>query len=191
MRARMKRWADLRPEERERALERMRARGFTPNPIRLAEASPQILAVGGELKNTFCLVRDGQAFVSQHIGDLKDARTHASFTGEIEAWKKLLRIEPEVFAHDLHPVMPGIVKSTHERRHECGPGQGRGDAAGIGVETEDAEPGPGELHRERQAHVAEAHDRHPAGTGLETVAEGRRRRHARRRRRDDRPFGRT
>jgi hydrogenase maturation protein HypF len=81
-----------------------RSRGFTPNPIRLAEASPQILAVGGELKNTFCLVRDGQAFVSQHIGDLKDARTYANFTGEIEAWKKLLRIEPSVFAHDMHPA---------------------------------------------------------------------------------------
>jgi hydrogenase maturation protein HypF len=80
-----------------------RSRGFVPNPIRFADASPQILAVGGELKNTFCLARDGQAFVSQHIGDLKDARTYESFTGEIASWKNLMRIEPEIVAYDLHP----------------------------------------------------------------------------------------
>ena len=80
-----------------------RSRGYVPNPIRLAVESPQILAVGGELKNTFCLVRDGNAFLSQHIGDLKDYRTYSHFSCEIESWKKLMRIEPTVIAHDLHP----------------------------------------------------------------------------------------
>ena len=81
-----------------------RSRGFVPNPIRLAVASPQILAVGGELKNTFCLVRDGNAFLSQHIGDLKDYKTYSYFSCEIESWKKLMRVEPTVIAHDLHPA---------------------------------------------------------------------------------------
>jgi hydrogenase maturation protein HypF len=80
-----------------------RARGFVPNPIRIAGHSLAVLAVGGELKNTFCLVRDGQAFVSQHIGDLKDYWTHECFTREINAWQKLLRVEPAAVAHDLHP----------------------------------------------------------------------------------------
>lgn len=80
-----------------------RARGFVPNPIRIAEHSPAILATGGELKNTFCLVRDGQAFLSQHIGDLKDYRAHRFFSREIESWQKLLRVTPAVIAHDLHP----------------------------------------------------------------------------------------
>jgi len=82
-----------------------RARGFVPNPIRIAarDDGPHILAVGGELKNTFCLVRDGNAFLSQHIGDLKDYKTYSQFSCEIESWKKLMRIDPDVIAHDLHP----------------------------------------------------------------------------------------
>jgi hydrogenase maturation protein HypF len=80
-----------------------RARGFVPNPIRFAKDSPQILAVGGELKNTFCLARGGNAFLSQHIGDLKDYRTHRAFEAEIVEWQRLMRVEPEVVAHDLHP----------------------------------------------------------------------------------------
>lgn len=83
-----------------------RARGFVPNPIRIAPASgaPHVLAVGGELKNTFCLVRDGQAFLSQHLGDLKDYKTYSHFSSEIESWTTLMRIEPQVIAHDLHPA---------------------------------------------------------------------------------------
>lgn len=80
-----------------------RSRGFVPNPIRLAVVSPQILAVGGELKNTFCLVRGGNAFLSQHIGDLKDYKTYSYFSCEIESWKELMRVQPTVVAHDLHP----------------------------------------------------------------------------------------
>jgi hydrogenase maturation protein HypF len=81
-----------------------RARGFVPNPIEISQDSPHILAVGGELKNTFCLVRDGNAFVSQHIGDLKEYKTHEHFAREIDAWKNLMRVEPTVVVHDLHPA---------------------------------------------------------------------------------------
>ena len=83
-----------------------RARGFVPNPIRIAPASgtPHILAVGGELKSTFCLVRNGQAILSQHIGDLKDYKTYGQFSTEIESWKSLMQVEPQVIAHDLHPA---------------------------------------------------------------------------------------
>ena len=81
-----------------------RARGYVPNPIRIAASgTPHLLAVGGELKNTFCLVRDGNAFLSQHIGDLKDYKTYDYYSCEIESWKQLMRIEPKVIAHDLHP----------------------------------------------------------------------------------------
>jgi len=80
-----------------------RARGFVPNPVRFAAASPHILAVGGELKNTFCLARDGYAFLSQHIGDLKEYRTNEYFAHEIAEWQRLMRVQPEVVACDLHP----------------------------------------------------------------------------------------
>jgi hydrogenase maturation protein HypF len=81
-----------------------RARGFVPNPVRFAATSPHILAVGGELKNTFCLARDGYAFLSQHIGDLKDYKTYDYFAREIAEWQRLMRIEPEIVAYDLHPA---------------------------------------------------------------------------------------
>jgi len=80
-----------------------RARGFVPAGIRFAADSAPILAVGGELKSTFCLARNGWAFLSQHIGDLKEYRTSEYFTHEIVEWQRLLRVVPVAIAHDLHP----------------------------------------------------------------------------------------
>ena len=59
-----------------------RARGFAPAPIRLPkgfEQAPDLLAMGGELKATFCLVKDGEAVLSQHQGDLEDAATYDDY----------------------------------------------------------------------------------------------------------------
>jgi len=80
-----------------------RARGYVPAGIRFAADSAPILAVGGELKSTFCLAREGWAFLSQHIGDLKEYRTSEYFTHEIVEWQRLLRVVPVAIAHDLHP----------------------------------------------------------------------------------------
>jgi hydrogenase maturation protein HypF len=80
-----------------------RARGFAPNAIRFADDCPHILAVGGELKSTFCLARNGFAFLSQHIGDLKELKTVEYFEREIAEWQRLMRVAPVVVAHDLHP----------------------------------------------------------------------------------------
>ena len=63
----------------------------------------QILACGAELKNTFCLARGDSAFVSHHIGDLENLETLKSFTEGIEHYKRLLYLEPEIVAYDLHP----------------------------------------------------------------------------------------
>jgi hydrogenase maturation protein HypF len=81
-----------------------RARGYAPEPIRLpARAALPILAVGPQLKNTFCLVREDQAFVSQHIGDLDDALTLAHYHRTLELYRRLFGVEPGAVAHDLHP----------------------------------------------------------------------------------------
>lgn len=94
-----------------------RARGYVPNPIRVTDQSLHILAVGGELKNTFCLVRDGNAFLSQHIGDLKDFKTYDYLSREIESWQRLMRVQPEVVAHDLHPdYLSTKLGKTHPAR---------------------------------------------------------------------------
>ena len=80
-----------------------RARGYTPQAIALAREGPAVLACGGYLKNTVCFSRGAQAFVSQHIGDLDNAATCAALEETVGRLLELLRVEPQVVAHDLHP----------------------------------------------------------------------------------------
>jgi hydrogenase maturation protein HypF len=80
-----------------------RSRGYVPAPVRLHKELPQILAVGGELKNTICLTRDNFAFLSQHIGDLENIESFGFFSDAVTYLSRILEIEPEVIAHDLHP----------------------------------------------------------------------------------------
>src|SRR5262245_23151837 len=83
-----------------------RARGYAPAPLPLPEgfgAAPRILAFGGELKNAFCLVRDGEALLSQHIGDLEDALTQADYRHNLKLYETLYEHSPQSLACDLHP----------------------------------------------------------------------------------------
>lgn len=81
-----------------------RGRGYSPNPIALPfEVKKHILSCGAELKNTFCVARDQYAFVSHHIGDLKNVETFESLTSGIEHYANLFSVDPQVVAHDLHP----------------------------------------------------------------------------------------
>ena len=84
-----------------------RARGYAPLPLPLPRRLPRVLACGAELKNTFCLTRDANAFLSPHIGDLENLETLESFEEGIRAYLRLFHIEPEVVAHDLHPEYLG------------------------------------------------------------------------------------
>lgn len=80
-----------------------RSRGYAPLPVHLPMNVPPILAVGGELKNTFCVTREQYAFMSHHIGDLENYETLRSFEKGIAHFEKLFRIAPELIAFDLHP----------------------------------------------------------------------------------------
>jgi hydrogenase maturation protein HypF len=80
-----------------------RSRGYAPYPVYLPVQAPQVLAVGAELKNTFCLTRDRYAFLSHHIGDMENYETYQSFQGGISHYETLFRIKPQAIAHDLHP----------------------------------------------------------------------------------------
>ena len=85
------------------ALPLRRARGLVPEAIALPCDGPPLLAVGAQLKSTVCLVRDGQAFLSQHLGDLGQPATARFFAETIAKLSRLLRVEPALVAHDLHP----------------------------------------------------------------------------------------
>lgn len=81
-----------------------RARGYAPLPVDLPFASPRpLVAVGPHLKNTFTLVHEARAYVSQHIGDLENLETLEHFRATLDAYRRLFRIEPEVAVRDLHP----------------------------------------------------------------------------------------
>jgi hydrogenase maturation protein HypF len=83
-----------------------RARGYAPASIHLPPGfatSPQILAMGGELKSTFCLLRYGKAIISQHLGDLENAATFHSYQEALNLYLKLFEHEPEAIVTDLHP----------------------------------------------------------------------------------------
>lgn len=80
-----------------------RSRGYVPRPVRLPFDAGQVLAVGAELKNTVCLSRDNQAFVSQHIGDLKNEQTFEAFRQTIDHLCGLLAVQPTLVACDRHP----------------------------------------------------------------------------------------
>jgi hydrogenase maturation protein HypF len=81
-----------------------RARGYAPRALKTSfRFAREILACGAELKNTFCLARGDQAFISHYIGDLENLETLNSFKQGIEHFKLLFNLRPEVVVHDLHP----------------------------------------------------------------------------------------
>jgi hydrogenase maturation protein HypF len=80
-----------------------RARGYAPDPIDLGFEAGGVLAVGGELKNAFCLTQGRYAILSQHIGDLENYETLAFFEETLANLKNVYRAEPKLIAHDLHP----------------------------------------------------------------------------------------
>ena len=80
-----------------------RARGYVPVPVFMEKSGPSVLGVGAELKNTVCLTRGKEAFLSQHVGDLENLETLHSFEHAIAHLERILEITPECIAHDLHP----------------------------------------------------------------------------------------
>lgn len=83
-----------------------RARGYAPAPINLPpgfDHLPPILAMGSELKNTFCLLREGQAILSQHLGDLENAAAFNAYQDTLKLYLNLFEHNPEIIAIDKHP----------------------------------------------------------------------------------------
>jgi hydrogenase maturation protein HypF len=110
-----------------------RARGYAPLPVRLPAGPPRpmpqesLLATGGELKNTFCLTRGSDAFVSQHIGNLENAETLLHFERTETLYEQLFGTRPTRIASDMHPAYLStayslnrsepVIKVQHHRAH--------------------------------------------------------------------------
>ena len=81
-----------------------RSRGFAPTPVALPfDSKISVLAGGAELKSTFCLTRGREAFLSEHIGDLTNAKVRASYEGTIAHYERLFDVHPQLLVADLHP----------------------------------------------------------------------------------------
>ena len=80
-----------------------RSRGFCPTRIQLPHVIPATLGLGGHLKNTFCITRGNEAFVSQHIGSLTNKATIDFFHETLDHWLHFLDVKPQRIACDLHP----------------------------------------------------------------------------------------
>ncbi len=95
-----------------------RARGYAPVPVAFPSAGGggaggradegatgvgTILGVGPEQKSTFCIARGGEAFVSQHIGDLESAEALESWQATLELYERVFSLSPSAVACDMHP----------------------------------------------------------------------------------------
>ena len=79
-----------------------RSRGIVPQPVFIKSTGPSVLAVGGELKNTVCLLKDDKAFISQHIGDLENIEAYNFFKMTIDHLQRIFEVKPELIVHDMH-----------------------------------------------------------------------------------------
>ena len=105
-----------------------RSRGYAPMPVRLPWSGPDVLAVGGELKNTFCVTTGRHAWVSQHIGDMENLETVEAFEAAVGQFCDLYRIAPTVVVTDGHPGYrtarwarerfgPSVTEAQHHHAH--------------------------------------------------------------------------
>ncbi|MBL0212338.1 MAG: carbamoyltransferase HypF [Myxococcales bacterium] len=90
-----------------------RSRGYVPRAIALkAPVARPVLAVGAQLKNTFCVAVGDSAYLGPHIGDLDNLAAFGFFETAIARMEEVLRVTPEVIAHDLHP---GYLSTQYAR----------------------------------------------------------------------------
>lgn len=87
-----------------------RSRGYAPLPFMMsADWKGQVLAVGGELKNTFCIGVDSRFYPSPYVGDLEDVRTVKALQETIHRFQTLLEVTPQAVVCDLHPKYNSTV----------------------------------------------------------------------------------
>lgn len=82
-----------------------RSRGYAPLPFMMGnEFKGQVLAVGGELKNAFCIGKNQLFYPSPYIGDMGDVRTVKALKESLKRMEELLEVSPQIVACDMHPA---------------------------------------------------------------------------------------
>ncbi len=99
-------WVDRFAGERDAARQPLRrSRGDAPYPVRLPWRTEQhILGIGAEMKSTLCLLRDNDAFLSQHIGEVDSLETLDYVRQVLDHLTGLFKVTPQVVVHDMHPA---------------------------------------------------------------------------------------
>lgn len=80
-----------------------RSRGYAPLQFSLSRTLPDLVAVGGHLKNTIAIAKESEVFLSQHIGDLDSAQARDAFEHELSSLSRLHEHEVTALVCDLHP----------------------------------------------------------------------------------------
>jgi hydrogenase maturation protein HypF len=131
-----------------------RGRGYVPRPVQLAATGPQVLGVGGELKNTVCLLKGNQAFPGQHLGDIKNLAAYGFLRETISHLSKIFEAEPQLVVHDLHPAylttrwareeqpLPVLAAQHHHAHLAACLAENRADGPAIGIILDGAGYGP-------------------------------------------------
>ncbi len=106
-----------------------RGRGYAPLPILFDDEykEGQIFSVGADLKNTFCALKDGRAYISQHMGELNNLESLKVYRENIEKYRGVLDFAPDIVAHDMHPdyittkfaneVKVPVIQVQHHHAH--------------------------------------------------------------------------
>lgn len=90
-----------------------RSRGYTPAPFK-GNNTREILACGSNMKNSFCISKDGFQFLSQHNGDLENMETYEHYMRNIDHFKHIFSFSPKYIAYDMHP---GYMSSKYANEY--------------------------------------------------------------------------
>ena len=124
-----------------------RSRGYVPAPLLSSESSRSILAMGGDLKNSFAVARKGFIIMSQYLGDMEDPLTLDVFKKTVQHFIKIFDAGPEVIVADMHP---GYITRQYAR-----------EMAGEGTQIVEVQH-----HHAHIASVMEEHDLHAPIIGV-------------------------